>query len=646
MYKVILSLIVFLSISLFTFGQDKWDFSNSTPQKLVKSHFYFLEKGHKNVEIAIFTMADIDYSTKRKERRLIKLKQVLLALNIDINSISNRRKGIINNNKYVLIQGIDKIYLVRESRKWYYSIETIESVPDLYNKYVLKQKGQTNKISKNSLDKELNESTTDSVAFELNLATPYLTVLSHLVFTDDSLFNSKKAAECINFSIEDTANAEELAIKLKQIYLGISRKIFDFKTLSKDTFELDSASNTYIYWPNKEFRELYLEKVGDKWLYSHNTSKLIASIHANIYDADAEAIFNFSDKFKKAGAKFHVSHIGKLQVWQILMILYFFIILVIIHFINKYIIKNIIIKFIKKKRWNINLYQLINAIIFLITFNSIGNYGPSFAFDMSIQPLFLQFIALAEIFVSTLIAIYSVNLLVLLLTKEDSYDNRFGLVFFLGLLAKVVIFTTSLLFVIDALDYNLINFLAGLSIGGFALALGAQDTIKNFFGSLMIFADDSFNVGDWIKTEFVSGTVEKIGLRSTRVRTFHNSLVTVPNSKLSDNNIDNMGKRMFRRYSGKILLDYATDNEKIELFIKKIKEHIKTNDNIRNDFYMVYVSELDTYGIEILIYVFFKVADWDQEMAEKHKLLLKVLAIKNELDIKFTKLPLFEKIEN
>ena len=642
MYKKIFFTVLIVITSLLSFGQDEWEFANSTPQKLVKSHFYFLEKGHKNIDIALFTIENTELNRDSKVSRIIHLKKILEKLNINIEDISNRRKWILGDNKYILIKSEPKIYLIREQRKWYYSKETIESIPLLYNKYILGYKAIKDKESKKLIDKEVHNAIPDTVSFTINLSTPYNAVVSHLVFTDDSLLDITKASQCINTSNLDSSKSEDIAIKLKQVFLASSQKIFDFNTLSKDSFYLDTASNMHRYWPNPKFPELYLEKIGDNWLYSKNTAALINSVHSNIYEEDAEVIFHFSDKFKRAASKTKIKNIGQLQTWQILMILYFVVILLLIHFINKILIKRVLLKLLNKYRAKHIVYQLIHTLSFLIALNIIKDYGPSFVFPIDIQHTFLQFIAISKIFVSTLFAVYFVNLLVILFTKENSYDNRFGLVFFLSLLAKLIIFTVSLLFVIKALEYNLINFLAGLSIGGFALALGAQDTIKNFFGSLMIFADDSFNAGDWIETKDVSGTVEKIGLRSTRVRTFHNSLVTVPNSNLSDNNIDNMGKRIYRRYSGKILLEYATPHDKIEEFIEKIKEQVETTENIRKDFYMVYISNLDKLGIEIMIYVFFKVDDWDQEMAEKHKLLLKVLDIKNELGINFSKVPVLE----
>jgi MscS family membrane protein len=208
-----------------------------------------------------------------------------------------------------------------------------------------------------------------------------------------------------------------------------------------------------------------------------------------------------------------------------------------------------------------------------------------------------------------------------------------------------MIFTASMLFVIDTLNFNLFNFLAGLSIGGFALALGAQDTVKNFLGSLMIFADKSFRVGDWISNGEVDGTVEEIGLRSTKIRTFHNSVVTVPNSLLSDNNIDNLGRRIYRRYKTTMVIKYETPSAKIEEFTNRINQLIENQKETRKDFFMVYMSDFSSFGVEVLIYTFFQVSDWKQEMKAKHELIKSILDVKDELGIEFS-VPLIAKTDN
>ncbi|MCK5856969.1 MAG: mechanosensitive ion channel family protein [Bacteroidales bacterium] len=627
----------FLLMSIAMNAQEKWEFANATPYETVKSHFYFLEKGHYNIELATYTLGEVKLSTKAKESNLIKLKSILLSLNLKIEDVLNRKRGIKEKNKYQLTSKEPLVYLIRVKRKWIYSPETIKNIPNLYKNHVLnispvkQQKGR----SDSDLIKELIKN--DSTGIKFSLITPAKTISSHLLFLGDSLFNPELASLTINFAPEDTSDAKELAIKLKQIYLGAERKVFLFNELSTDTFYTDSASGKHIFFPNEAFRELYLEKIGDKWLYSRSTSKLIRSVHEDMYGNDAEEVFHFSDKFKVwAGVNSNNIVLKILKLWQVYMIFYFFIIFIALQFINRTALKLVFKKLLARSPYREPSYHIIASISYIVLFSIIKNYAPSFELPMDYNHILLKIIKVFLIFYYTLLAVYSVNFFKVLFTHGRSYDSQFGIVVFASLIIKSIIFITSMLFVIDALDFNLFNFLAGLSIGGFALALGAQDTVKNFLGSLMIFADKSFRVGDWIDNGEISGTVEEIGLRSTKVRTFHNSLVTVPNSLLSDNNIDNLGRRAYRRYKSTIVVKYNTPSNLIDEFTQQISELIEKHPDTRKDFYMVYINDFGSYGVKVLIYAFFVVDDWKNEMKARHELIKSILDLRDELGIEFS----------
>jgi MscS family membrane protein len=634
--------ILFYTIALLLFSfnlnaQKSWNFANSTPRKLVKSHFYYVEKEHRDLNMAIYTFQSNSLKANVQKIRVRELYEILKKL--DLKNISNKRKGISGTDKYYLLPKEKKIYLVRIDKSWYYSIETINNIPSLYDKYVLKiDKKNTKKNAIITADITIPKKAKP----ELNLSTPYNTVLSHILFTSDSLFDADLAAQCIKFSPADTAQKETLAIKLSQIFYGSKKHLFNLSEISKDTFYLDSATNSHIYYPNKELKELFLVKYDDEWKYSITTSKLIESVHESMYGDDADEIFSFGDQFKRILGENRNIKIANLYLWQVVMLLFFLGIFIFVIVFNKLIIKKIFNKLSDNKRLIKNVYPLINMLILFVIAKISAAYGPAFEFPISTNHIFLKSIDLLVIFLITAASIYTVNIFTVVLTKEEKYDTKFGLVYFISLIIKLIIFVVSLVLTIKALDYDLVSVLTGLSIGGFAIALGAQDTVKNFFGSLMIFADHPFSVGDWIDAENVSGTVEQIGLRSTRIRTFYNSLVTIPNSKLSDNNIDNMGKRKYRRYKGNILIKYDTPTDVIELFIDKIREEIKNTDIIRQDFNMVYINNFDKYGLEILVYIFFIVPDWNEEMRAKHDLIAKILKFKEELGIEFVRVPLFE----
>jgi len=113
--------LLFLSLLFISLGvqaQEQWEFSNSTPYKTVKSHFYFLEKDHYNPKLATYVLGKSDLNPKAKELRVIKLKSILKKMGLKLEDIPDRRKGIIEKDKYQFFPNEPSLYLVRVNRKW------------------------------------------------------------------------------------------------------------------------------------------------------------------------------------------------------------------------------------------------------------------------------------------------------------------------------------------------------------------------------------------------------------------------------------------------------------------------------------------------------------------------------------------------
>ena len=119
------------------------------------------------------------------------------------------------------------------------------------------------------------------------------------------------------------------------------------------------------------------------------------------------------------------------------------------------------------------------------------------------------------------------------------------------------------------------------------------------------------------KVESVEGTVEEIGFRSTRVRTFYNSLVTVPNANMANAQIDNMGVRQFRRTNTTLDIAYETSRENMEAFIEGIRTIILENKITRKDYFHVYFSGYGDSSLKILVYFFLITNDWGEELEER-----------------------------
>jgi MscS family membrane protein len=200
---------------------------------------------------------------------------------------------------------------------------------------------------------------------------------------------------------------------------------------------------------------------------------------------------------------------------------------------------------------------------------------------------------------------------------------------------KVLVFVVTFIILADMFDRNLTGLLAGLGIGGLAFALAAQDTLGNLFGSLTVLLDRPFQVGDWVVIGSVEGTVEEVGFRSTRIRTFYDSKITLPNSQLTSAAVDNLGDRKYRRWSTRLGLAYNTPPEKIDAFCEGVKEIILRHPHTRKDYFHVALNEFGPSALEIMLYVFFVTPDWSEELKERHRLAIDIVRLAKELGVEF-----------
>ncbi|MEH6503230.1 MAG: mechanosensitive ion channel domain-containing protein [Cycloclasticus sp.] len=211
----------------------------------------------------------------------------------------------------------------------------------------------------------------------------------------------------------------------------------------------------------------------------------------------------------------------------------------------------------------------------------------------------------------------------------DQTDNKVDdvLVPLISKTLKVFVTVVGITFVAANLNLNVSSLLAGLGLGGLAFALAAKDVVQNLFGSITVIMDQTFHTGDWIVVNDVEGSVEEVGLRSTKVRTFYDSLITLPNAVFITAKVDNMGQRRYRRFKCQLSITYDTAPDKIEAFCEGIRELIRLHPYMRKDYYHVYLSELGASSLDILVYVFWETPDWSTELRERQRFLLDILRL-------------------
>ncbi len=209
-------------------------------------------------------------------------------------------------------------------------------------------------------------------------------------------------------------------------------------------------------------------------------------------------------------------------------------------------------------------------------------------------------------------------------------DNTFK---FVLKVLRVIIYIIAIFLIVSELGYNLSGLAAGLGIGGVVLTLAAQDLAKNIFGGLAIILDRPFQVGDWIEFNEFQGIVEDITFRSTRVRTFENSVVNIPNANLANGSIINWSRMEQRRNKVNLCIKLDTPMEKLLIVQKRIKEMLMQHDEVIDDTIIVKYDEITDNGINLMVYGYTNSVDYASFLGEKEKINLKILQILREENV-------------
>ena len=194
-------------------------------------------------------------------------------------------------------------------------------------------------------------------------------------------------------------------------------------------------------------------------------------------------------------------------------------------------------------------------------------------------------------------------------------------------------FVVVLAFILTAqnLGYSVSGLLAGLGIGGLALAMAAKDTLANLFGSIMILIDRPFRVGDWITFDGSDGVVEEIGLRSTRVRTFAKTVVSVPNQALANATVENHSLMPKRRIKFTLGVTYGSSVAQMQTLVERIEAYLHGNAEIDQEFMLVKFTEFGASSLDVFVYCFTTTTDWTRHLAVRQEVNLAIMALVQEM---------------
>ncbi len=178
--------------------------------------------------------------------------------------------------------------------------------------------------------------------------------------------------------------------------------------------------------------------------------------------------------------------------------------------------------------------------------------------------------------------------------------------------------------ILGQFGYSATGLVASLSIGGLAVAFAAKDTLSNVFGSIVIFSERPFQIGDVISVDGVEGSVEEVGIRSTKIRKFDQTLSIFPNQTFTTTEVCNLSKRESRRVRFEVTLNHEVTVLQLEEFLTSIRELLSQRTDIHEDQSLVRLTKFDTTGLGVLVQAFTKSTDFAKFMLIQEEILLGV----------------------
>jgi len=470
----------------------------------------------------------------------------------------------------------------------------------------------------------------------VDLSSPYKSIWTHLYYLQPDTFNDSLAAQPFQPKRRGLEKAKELAVKLKQILDGNGLFIYMDEVPKKANY-YDSTINKYKYLITEEYQEIYLLRHGDTgdWVYADASVVGIENAHENTFKFGTGVLLQYLPKLGS-------TKILGLYLFQYMAILILALLSAIIYRVFTFLSERVLRKILVTSGFSETSHKYLVPVARPASFFIIVLLLVLFVPVLQLPPDYSQYVIITLRIllpvIGTIIAFRFVNILAQYFAKlagktESTLDDQLVPLIRKTLKTFVVIIGT--LFILQNLNVPILPLLTGLSIGGLAFALAAQDTIKNFFGSLMIFIDKPFQIGDWITTDGADGTVEEVGFRSSRIRTFANSLVYVPNGKLADSTIDNHGLRKYRRFFTKIALTYDTPPALIQTYIEGLRKIVDNHPHTLKDNYHVYFNDMGASSLDVMFYIFFKVPTWGKELEARHEVLMEIMKLAEKLGVNF-----------
>lgn len=441
-------------------------------------------------------------------------------------------------------------------------------------------------------------------------------------------WNPSAAAECF----PQSEDVETTALHLKQV-LDARGLYIDFDKVPTDP-DYKNSRDEHKWVIHDRLSKVYLEKDSDRWVFSNETVQAVPALYADSFSGVAKTLRGVLPP------PFHRTLLLGLMGWQLVL----FVILALLSFmagrLAHSLLQNQVIRVAKRLKIDISP-DLVTRMQTPLTWAAMGA-----VFMVGIPDLQLGARAAASLNLLAQAAL-SVAIMVVFLRladmvsdlwkiKAEETDTKLDdqLIPLANRAVKIVIWALGLLSILDNLGVDVTSLLAGVTISGLAVALAAKDTVENLFGSIMIFVDRPFQIDDYIEVGGISGTVEEVGFRSTRLRTPIGSIVTIPNGTIASAKVDNMGLRKARRMRFNLGFTYDAKREQINDFCTRAHAMLEADERIVEGHEVSMVNFGDS-AIEIMVHAFVLEAGWSHDLAVNHEMRMRMWELADDIGLSF-----------
>jgi MscS family membrane protein len=470
---------------------------------------------------------------------------------------------------------------------------------------------------------------------DTTFSSPYVTIYNHLYHLQNENYSAELSANSFGFELP-VKNRVDQAIKMKQILDGKGLFV-DMNLIPATNTYLDSLSkkNIYYLFP-KELPQVFLEKKGNQWFYSDETIKNINTLHKKTFPFGTDYLLKITPSGK-------TQKLLGLNTWQYLGILILLLAGFLFFFLFKLLFKPILRK-MSQMSFHIDLddQKLLNktsrVLSLLVVFVLVNFFIPALQLPVKWTLVAKRGV---EILITVFVALLLLRVLEYLLNYFKSISNKTEskmddqLMPIVHQLFKMIVIIGAIIQILNLMNVNVTALIAGISIGGLALALAAKDTVSNLIGSLMVFLDKPFQIGDFIEVGSYGGTVIEVGFRSTRIQTKDTSIISIPNGNIANTALVNKGIRVYRLFETNLGVTYDTPPELIEVFVTGLTKMVIQHLKVTNEDYYINLNGLGASSIDIIFRVYLNTTSYGEELRIKQDLILTILKLADTIGIRF-----------